>query len=255
MMILLILPLVFSAPLPQGIRGYVFDLDNTTRANERVNITITNLNNSYSVSGSLRKDGGYSAVLVGDYNDSVEVYVYTSLNNASRVVLLDGVLDNINLILNLSDEKYSEPGIEIKIVENERIKITKTKRGKIKNIVVVTGKVLDEIDEDNPYRYRIKNLFTNETVEGLISGDEPGYSDVIPAKEGDLLEITLEDKEKTEKKIVPVTGRVVREDISLFSTGIKTVLDYLPYVVVMVLPIFILSMGVIVVRNAKKRNN
>jgi hypothetical protein len=254
-MIFLIIPLVFSAPLPQGIRGYVYDLDNVTRANENVEITITNLNNSYSVSGNLRKDGGYSAVVNGEYNDSIEIFVYNMKYNASRIVLLDGVMDNINLMLNLSDEEYSESGIEIKIVANGRVKITKNKRGKIKNIVVVTGKITDEIDDDNPYRYIIKNLETNESVEGLISENEPGYSDVIPAKEGDLLEITVEDKEKSEKKVVPVTGGVVREDISLFSTGIKTVLDYLPYVVIMIIPIFILGMGFITIRNAKKRHN
>ena len=87
-MILLVLPLVFSAPLPQGIRGYVFDLDNVTRANENVRIKITNLNNSYHVSGNLRKDGGYSAVVNGENYDSVEIFVYNSEHNASKIVLL-----------------------------------------------------------------------------------------------------------------------------------------------------------------------
>jgi hypothetical protein len=99
---LVFVPVVFGLPLPQGVDGMVYDMDNLTRADSSVWISLDNLNNAYFISGRLRDDGSFSAALRGETGDEVKIMLWNEKHNSTYIMMLDGVIRGLRLNLNLS---------------------------------------------------------------------------------------------------------------------------------------------------------
>jgi len=100
--ILLVSIVTAVAPVPIGIDGVVYDLDNITRADNTVMFSVHDINSGYYVEDNLREDGSYSVAIKGNPGDLIIVRAWTSYHNVSENVTVNGVLHGFDLNLNLS---------------------------------------------------------------------------------------------------------------------------------------------------------
>ena len=102
--IILLISLSFSLayPVPIGIDGVVYDLDNITWADNTVMFSVKDINSGYYIEDNLRYDGSYSVAIKGDPGDIIIVRAWTPYHNISENITVEGVLHNFNLYLNLS---------------------------------------------------------------------------------------------------------------------------------------------------------
>lgn len=95
-------PEVLGIPLPQGIDGVVYDLDNITRADSSVQISLDNLDSGHFITGRLRADGSFSAALRGETGNQVKITLWNEKHNSTYIFMLDGVIHGFRLNLNLT---------------------------------------------------------------------------------------------------------------------------------------------------------
>ncbi|MBS3165028.1 PGF-pre-PGF domain-containing protein [Candidatus Woesearchaeota archaeon] len=96
-----------QVPVPQGISGTVFDLDGITQVPAGTNYSVNNTANGFFFQG--RTGGGYStgryaAAVAGNAGDTVVIRAWNRDHESTRSVQLNGVLKNVNLLLNLTLE-------------------------------------------------------------------------------------------------------------------------------------------------------
>ena len=95
-------PWAYATPVPMGVDGIIYGMDNITRAGRNVMISINDSASDFYVEGHLRNDGSYSAVVNGNSGDQIEIIVWTPYNRVSQSVIIDGVLHGYDISLNFS---------------------------------------------------------------------------------------------------------------------------------------------------------
>lgn len=217
-MIFLVLSIVKSVPMPYGIDGYVFGLDNTL-GNSSVKISIFNINTSYFVQGNLRDNGYYSASVFGESGHEIIVSAWTSYNHVNRSFIVENEMHGYNLTLNLS---YPQPLPPEPEPEKPFKKIIRRRPR------VVLGLInMEDQPAEEGLEYIIKNLETGDEIKGEIQDKYNAFAEVIEGNEGDLLEIFVGNKNYNEKKIFPITGEVIRNDIDMNITNLGFKLLYI----------------------------
>ncbi len=96
---------IFTAiayPVPIGIDGVVYDLDNITRADDTVMFSIQNIDSGFYIEDNLRYDGSYSVAVKGSLGDLIFIKVWTPYHNITKNITIGGVLHGYDLNLNLS---------------------------------------------------------------------------------------------------------------------------------------------------------
>lgn len=135
-----IMSLIATAmPLPHGIDGTIYDLDGITKAGD-VHFKIENTATKQVISGTTGT-GHYSAAINGIDSDMIIVTAWNEKNNSTREVALNGVLHNVDLLLDMgaggqiykeyseaetiepaNEESWQEPPENIKVsVGNARV--------------------------------------------------------------------------------------------------------------------------------------
>lgn len=213
-MILLIISIVTSTPVPFGIDGVVYGL-NGERANSSVNISVYDLNTSFFVQGKLRDDGSYSASIYGEMGDTIVVTVWNNYNTITRLFVIETSMHGYNLSLNLSEPQPQLPQEEENNNHKLRKKIMRRPR------VVIGLITMDDEPAGKGIGYEITNLDTGEKVSGEIQDKFNAFAEVIEGEEGDLIELNVGDANYNERNVFPITGQVVRNDIDMNITKLE----------------------------------
>ncbi len=105
-----------AIPTPKGISGRVYDLDGITPAGN-VFFSVNDIDSGELVEGVTRSDGRYSVSLNGNNGNSIIIEVWNKYNSNSRNVTLNGVMRNVDVLLNMTlpelpPEIISEPVTE-----------------------------------------------------------------------------------------------------------------------------------------------
>ncbi|GEM_PF-6277306 len=95
----------YAVPLPQGIDGTIYDLDGLTKASN-ARFSIQNHNTGQTLSG-ITKTGYYSVAINGNEGDMITITAWNIEHNTTRTITLNGVMHNVDLLLNMSLKSYS----------------------------------------------------------------------------------------------------------------------------------------------------
>jgi len=117
--ILLVLTISTKAsaiPVPHGIDGHVYDLDGVTLA-RKVDFSVTDTNTGEFIHSKTDQNGRYSVSLNGENGNSIIIKAWTKYNENSRNVILQGVMYNVDLLLNFSRHEFA-PVINSSPIEN-----------------------------------------------------------------------------------------------------------------------------------------
>ena len=101
----LIAPLIASAiPVPHGIEGRILELDGITEVKSGTFFSVSDITNGQSIEGQTGRGspGRYSVALKGDDGDEIVIRAWNAENAASITLALNGVMRNVNFILNTS---------------------------------------------------------------------------------------------------------------------------------------------------------
>lgn len=95
---------VNAIPVPHGIEGIVYELDGITQVRKGVDFYIHNLDNDKIIAGKTGygSSGRYSAALKGRDGDKIVVKAWNKYNSVNVTVDLEGVMYNVNLLLNMT---------------------------------------------------------------------------------------------------------------------------------------------------------
>jgi hypothetical protein len=99
--IILLSTIVLAIPLPHGIDGLVYDLDGITTVGSGINFQVKDISNGQIKEG-VTKNGRYSVSLNGNSGNTIVITVWNNYHASNRTIVLDGVMHNVNLILNMS---------------------------------------------------------------------------------------------------------------------------------------------------------
>ncbi len=225
--------LVRGLPLPYGIDGIVYGLDNETRADSNVFISVENLNNSYKVQANLREDGSYSLVINGEYGDNLVIKFWNKVDSVNHSVIMKDILHDFDIVMNITQPSEVENIYDVEYSVPEKRINRRTPR-------IITGMIESDNEE---VEYKITNTDTGEFVEGRTYGGFGGYSEVIQANEGDEIEIQAKDETGTSQ----ITGAVTKIDVDLedniFNFILNNKLDILSYgsiIFIMIAPILVI---------------
>lgn len=215
---MLLIVSVHAIPMPMGVDGKIYGLTGES-ANSDVRISVLNMNNSYYAEGKVRKDGTYSFAITGELEDLLKITAWTNYSKSDRNLTLQGVIHNVNLVLNLSypdfvisDENNGVREDDFKSQDDAVVaKIGKYRR----RPYVVTG----EIEAEGIVEYEITNLDTGDKITG--ESDGPAYAEIVDANKGDRIEVTMKNQGKNQTKVSPITGAVVRSDFDLQNSFLK----------------------------------
>jgi PGF-pre-PGF domain-containing protein len=108
-LILLVLALFKSAyaiPVPHGIDGRIYDLDGITPA-RNVDFSVTDIDTGEFIKSRTDQNGMYSVSLDGDNRNTIIIKAWTKYNENNRTVSLQGVMRNVDLLLNLSRREFA----------------------------------------------------------------------------------------------------------------------------------------------------
>ncbi|MFH0978178.1 MAG: putative Ig domain-containing protein [Candidatus Woesearchaeota archaeon] len=100
---LLMIPGAFALVSPHGITGKVLELDGLTQVRGTTYFTVNNTNNGFFLSGMVgrgQSTGKYLAALNGKDGDLITIKVSNDYHLASRSIILQGVMHNVDLLLN-----------------------------------------------------------------------------------------------------------------------------------------------------------
>lgn len=89
--------------MPHGISGYVLELDGITQVRQSVYFSINNTNNGFFLVGKTGRGadtGKYVATVNGENGDAIIVKAWNDYDETSRQITLEGVMFNVNLLLN-----------------------------------------------------------------------------------------------------------------------------------------------------------
>ncbi len=105
-MILLTLLVFFvdAIPVPLGVDGVIYELDGVTEVREGIDFYVHNLDNDYFVEGKTGgiSQGSYSVSVKGSEGDRIVVKAWNKYNQINVSLNLDGVIHNLNLLLNMT---------------------------------------------------------------------------------------------------------------------------------------------------------
>ena len=107
--IVLVCGLVDALIVPHGLSGRVVELDGITPVSVDAYFSINNTNNGFLVEGKVGRlpgDGRYVAAVNGADNDLLVVRVWTPYHESRREVVLKGVMNNVDLVLNTTLPVY-----------------------------------------------------------------------------------------------------------------------------------------------------
>jgi hypothetical protein len=236
LMLLLVASMLFitdalASSVPMGIDGYVYDIDNVTRADSTVNISIINMNRSFGVSGRLRSDGGFSAAVYGEMNDTFNVSVWNEQNRTSILVDIDGSIHGQEIILDLIEKpKHDDKP------EPPRHK----RKKKLKEPIVITG-LIEEGGKPVEKIVEYKIITKEKVIEGRTQDAFPGYAEVIYGEEGDEVQLVIENGEEDIVKKATITGNVIRQDADLDPYyWLRNLLTYIGFMLPMMIPVIII---------------
>jgi PGF-pre-PGF domain-containing protein len=97
-----LLPFAGGQPMPLGVDGTVYDLDEITKAGSNVMFSVHDIDSGFYTEGNLRQEGRYSAVINGIPGDIVFVKVWTQYHNSSNNFTLTGSMHGFDILLDLS---------------------------------------------------------------------------------------------------------------------------------------------------------
>lgn len=98
-----------AVPVPQGIDGYIFDLDGITEVHEGIEVIINNTATGHSTittTGRGSHTGRYAAALQGNNGDELTITARNKDNNNTIHTTLSGVMHNVNMLLNMTLRPY-----------------------------------------------------------------------------------------------------------------------------------------------------
>jgi PGF-pre-PGF domain-containing protein len=96
-----ILPIVYSIPVPHGVSGHVYDLDGITSVKSNAFFSVEDSVSGEYIFGKTR-NGKYSVSLNGNNGNLILVKVWNKYNYNQKNVSLNGVMRDVNLLLNMT---------------------------------------------------------------------------------------------------------------------------------------------------------
>jgi len=100
--VLFLLKTCLAIPVPHGIDGIVYELDGVTPVGNGIDFSVYDTNTGELIIGKTKANGYYSVSLSGNNNDIVIVKVWNRYHSSNRTIILQGVMHNVNLLLNMS---------------------------------------------------------------------------------------------------------------------------------------------------------
>ena len=102
-----------AIPVPHGIDGHVYDLDGITPA-ANIGFSINDTTTGEFIQGKTRANGKYSVALNGSNGNIIVIKVWNKYNSNNKTITLQGVMHNVDLLLNMTipnlpPEIISEP--------------------------------------------------------------------------------------------------------------------------------------------------
>ena len=91
----------YAVPVPHGIDGYVYDLDGITPA-ANIYFSINDTTTGEFIQGKTKANGRYSVALNGNNGNIIVIKVWNEYNTNNRTINLEGVMHNVNLLLNMT---------------------------------------------------------------------------------------------------------------------------------------------------------
>jgi len=90
-----------AIPVPHGIDGHVYDLDGITPA-ANIDFSINDTTTSEFIQGETNVNGRYSVALNGNNGNIIVIKVWNKYNANNRTIILQGVMHNVNLLINMT---------------------------------------------------------------------------------------------------------------------------------------------------------
>ena len=103
----------YAIPVPHGIDGHVYELDGITPA-YNIDFSVEDIATGEFIQGKTRANGKYSVSLNGNDGNIIMISVWNKYNTNNRTITLQGVMHNVNLLINMTipelpPEIISEP--------------------------------------------------------------------------------------------------------------------------------------------------
>ncbi|MFH1642214.1 MAG: putative Ig domain-containing protein [Nanoarchaeota archaeon] len=161
-----VIPICYALPVPHGIDGYVYELDGVTKISHNVDFMVVDITSSEYIYGKTKNNGRYSVSLNGDNGDTIEITVWNKFNSNKRTVNLQGVMHNVDMLLNMTIPELP-PNI--------------------------TSVPITEINVDEIYRYDVQATDENDDVliyslveypDGMIINSSSGMIEWTPNSTG-----------------------------------------------------------------------
>ncbi|OIO61638.1 hypothetical protein AUJ83_04470 [Candidatus Woesearchaeota archaeon CG1_02_33_12] len=106
LLVLTIFKSSYGIPVPHGMDGHIYDLDGITLA-RNVDFSVTDVNTGEFIQSKTYQNGMYSVSLDGDNGNTIIIKAWTKYHENSRTVTLEGVMRNVDLLLNLSRHEFA----------------------------------------------------------------------------------------------------------------------------------------------------
>jgi len=108
LMAIVFLVLIASAiaiPSPHAISGFIYDEETGQEVPEGTSFSVENLNNGFYIEGKTGRyihSGKYAVSLDGEDGDQIIIRAWNDYHSTERIITLEGVMENVNLLLNMS---------------------------------------------------------------------------------------------------------------------------------------------------------
>ncbi|MEA2037337.1 MAG: PGF-pre-PGF domain-containing protein [Nanoarchaeota archaeon] len=102
-LIVLMLPyMIYAMPVPKGIDGNIYELDGITHVGKGIDFSVHDVSTGEFIQGKTKNNGRYSVSLNGNDGDTIVISAWNKYNSADRTITLQGVMRNVDLLLNMS---------------------------------------------------------------------------------------------------------------------------------------------------------
>jgi PGF-pre-PGF domain-containing protein len=104
LIIIFLINIVIAIPVPHGVDGTIYELDGITEVRKGIDFYVHNINNDHMISGKTGygSPGRYSAAIKGDDGDAIIIKAWNKYNQVNATLTLNGVMRNVNLLLNMT---------------------------------------------------------------------------------------------------------------------------------------------------------
>ena len=102
LLFLIVVQINYAIPVPHGIDGNIYELDGITPAGKGIDFSVYDIITGEFIQGKTKNNGYYAVSSNGDNGDLIIIRTWNKYHSSNRTVILQGVMHNVDLLLNMS---------------------------------------------------------------------------------------------------------------------------------------------------------